>query len=67
MFVVSRYNPWVAYGQSKLANLLFARELAARLKAAGIDNVDAVSCHPGLIPTTKYVRQHMAGASHSPI
>lgn len=25
-----RYNSWVAYGQSKLANILFAKELARR-------------------------------------
>ncbi|MDT0406920.1 SDR family NAD(P)-dependent oxidoreductase, partial [Streptomyces edwardsiae] len=25
-----RYNPWAAYGESKLANLLFVRELTAR-------------------------------------
>jgi NAD(P)-dependent dehydrogenase (short-subunit alcohol dehydrogenase family) len=29
-----RYNPWAAYGESKLANLLFVRELVARGKTA---------------------------------
>jgi NAD(P)-dependent dehydrogenase (short-subunit alcohol dehydrogenase family) len=29
-----RYNPWSAYGESKLANLLFVRELVARGKTA---------------------------------
>jgi NAD(P)-dependent dehydrogenase (short-subunit alcohol dehydrogenase family) len=29
-----RYNPWSAYGESKLANLLFVRELVARGKIA---------------------------------
>lgn len=29
-----RYHPWSAYGESKLANLLFVRELAARGKTA---------------------------------
>lgn len=29
-----RYSPWAAYGESKLANLLFVRELVARGKTA---------------------------------
>jgi NAD(P)-dependent dehydrogenase (short-subunit alcohol dehydrogenase family) len=29
-----KYNPWAAYGESKLANLLFVRELVARGKTA---------------------------------
>jgi NAD(P)-dependent dehydrogenase (short-subunit alcohol dehydrogenase family) len=40
------YNPTRAYGQSKLANLLFVRELARRLAAAGSDTV-AAAAHPG--------------------
>lgn len=40
------YKPWKAYGQSKLANLLFTRELARRLGAAGHD-VLAAAGHPG--------------------
>ncbi len=42
------YDPWTAYGQSKLANLLFARELARRLQ--GTDRV-ANAVHPGVIRT----------------
>lgn len=42
------YTPWGAYGQSKLANLLFARQLAKRL--AGSDRV-ANAVHPGVIAT----------------
>ena len=43
-----RYDPWVAYGQSKLANLLFAKELAKRL--AGTRKT-ANAVHPGVINT----------------
>lgn len=35
-----------AYGNSKLANLLFTYEMDRRLRARGID-VKAVACHPG--------------------
>lgn len=40
------YKPWLAYGQSKLANLLFMFELQRRLEAEGLD-VTAVAAHPG--------------------
>ncbi len=43
-----RYTPWAAYGQSKLANLLFVRELATRLPKPG-QTANAV--HPGVIAT----------------
>ncbi|MCO4744928.1 MAG: SDR family NAD(P)-dependent oxidoreductase [Proteobacteria bacterium] len=41
------YSGWGAYGQSKLANLLFARELATRLPAGQTAN----AVHPGVIAT----------------
>jgi NAD(P)-dependent dehydrogenase (short-subunit alcohol dehydrogenase family) len=41
-----RYNAALAYAQSKVANLLFARELARRLDAANIGVVSAAA-HPG--------------------
>jgi NAD(P)-dependent dehydrogenase (short-subunit alcohol dehydrogenase family) len=44
------YSPWRAYGQSKLANLLFARELARRLEAEGTGRT-AYALHPGVINT----------------
>ncbi|KAG6521531.1 short-chain dehydrogenase TIC 32 B, chloroplastic-like [Zingiber officinale] len=44
------YNDKLAYGQSKLANILHANELARRLKEEGV-NVTANSVHPGLIKT----------------
>jgi NAD(P)-dependent dehydrogenase (short-subunit alcohol dehydrogenase family) len=44
------YNRWRAYGQSKLANLLFTTELQRRLSEAGSD-VRAVAAHPGYAAT----------------
>ena len=41
-----RYAKWPAYGQSKLANLVFALELARRLAAAE-SAVSAFAAHPG--------------------
>jgi NAD(P)-dependent dehydrogenase (short-subunit alcohol dehydrogenase family) len=40
------YDPMRAYGQSKLANLLFTRELTRRFLAAGIPALSAAA-HPG--------------------
>ncbi|MGY2895919.1 oxidoreductase [Deinococcus sp. UYEF24] len=45
-----RYIPMLAYGQSKLSNLLFTYELQRRLKAAG-KNTLAVAAHPGWAAT----------------
>jgi NAD(P)-dependent dehydrogenase (short-subunit alcohol dehydrogenase family) len=45
-----RYFRWRAYGQSKLANLLFARELDRRLQAAGWE-VKSLAAHPGYAKT----------------
>jgi WW domain-containing oxidoreductase len=41
------YVPWRAYGQSKLANILFTKELARRLT----DGRTANTLHPGVIAT----------------
>jgi NAD(P)-dependent dehydrogenase (short-subunit alcohol dehydrogenase family) len=45
-----RYRPWRAYGQSKLANLLFTSELQRRLTEAG-STVKATAAHPGYAAT----------------
>eukprot|EP00854_Cymbomonas_tetramitiformis_P010138 gene10138-11995_t len=52
------YEDGKAYGQSKLANVLFARELAARLAGTG---VTAYSCHPGVIKTelARYMNDYL--------
>ena len=44
------YKRWPAYGQSKLANLLFTLELQRRLEQAG-SPVIAVAAHPGYSAT----------------
>jgi NAD(P)-dependent dehydrogenase (short-subunit alcohol dehydrogenase family) len=44
------YRAWRAYGQSKLANLLFTAELQRRLSAAG-SAVIATAAHPGYAAT----------------
>jgi NAD(P)-dependent dehydrogenase (short-subunit alcohol dehydrogenase family) len=50
------YRPWRAYGQSKLANLLFARQLAKRFVGTGRT---AHAVHPGVIATPLF--RHMGG------
>jgi len=45
-----RYFRWTAYGQSKLANLLFMRELDRRARAAGLP-LTSVAAHPGYSAT----------------
>lgn len=44
------YLAWPAYGQSKLANLLFTKDLQRRLTAAG-SPVRAIAAHPGYSAT----------------
>lgn len=43
-------GPWELYGQSKLANILFTRELARRYPG-----IKSVAVHPGLIKTDLYI------------
>ncbi|XP_049393843.1 short-chain dehydrogenase TIC 32, chloroplastic-like [Solanum stenotomum] len=52
----SGYNGLSAYGQSKLANVLHANELARHLKDEGVE-ITANSLHPGAIATNLF-RQH---------
>ncbi|KAG9143418.1 hypothetical protein Leryth_026837 [Lithospermum erythrorhizon] len=53
---ISRYSSFGAYGQSKLANILHANELARSLKEGG-ENITANSLHPGSITTNLF--RHM--------
>jgi NAD(P)-dependent dehydrogenase (short-subunit alcohol dehydrogenase family) len=50
-----RYHAWRAYGQSKLANLLFTAELQRRLDDAG-SPVLATAAHPGYAATNLQFR-----------
>ncbi len=52
------YAPWKAYGQSKIANILFAKELARRLEGT---NKTANAIHPGVIFTN--LSRHMNPAT----
>ena len=40
---------WTAYGNSKLANILFTKELHRRLRKAGVSNVLVNAVHPGVV------------------
>jgi NAD(P)-dependent dehydrogenase (short-subunit alcohol dehydrogenase family) len=58
-----RYGKWRAYGQSKLANLLFTHELQRRFEEAGADAI-AVAAHPGYAATNlQTTGPRMAGSS----
>jgi NAD(P)-dependent dehydrogenase (short-subunit alcohol dehydrogenase family) len=58
----ARYRPWAAYGQSKLANLLFTYELQRKLGAAGARAI-ALASHPGYASTNlQRVGTRMRGA-----
>jgi NAD(P)-dependent dehydrogenase (short-subunit alcohol dehydrogenase family) len=45
-----RYNNWRAYGQSKLANLMFCFELQRRASVAGVQ-LRSLAAHPGYAAT----------------
>lgn len=75
-FEHTEYSPWIAYGQAKTANALFARELARR---AGPSGLLSFAVHPGGIITdlgrhltdelihemAAFARQRSAAASDS--
>jgi NAD(P)-dependent dehydrogenase (short-subunit alcohol dehydrogenase family) len=60
-----RYDPWQAYGQSKLANLHFALELDRRFREAGVP-ARSIVVHPGFTNTdlqARSVRESGGGRS----
>jgi NAD(P)-dependent dehydrogenase (short-subunit alcohol dehydrogenase family) len=56
------YVKFLAYGQSKLANLMFTYALERRLKAAGAQTI-ALAAHPGTARTE--LTRHMSGVSNA--
>ncbi|EME48984.1 hypothetical protein DOTSEDRAFT_162941 [Dothistroma septosporum NZE10] len=54
---LEKYSTWVRYGQSKLANILHARELQRRYPS-----ITATSLHPGVILTDLYLSQKETNA-----
>lgn len=58
--LANNYSPWGAYGQSKLANLLFARALATRFSGT---KRTANALHPGVIATPLW--RHMNSAARA--
>ncbi|MFO0693904.1 MAG: oxidoreductase [Polyangiales bacterium] len=57
------YYRWPAYCQSKLANLLFARELDRRFRLAGA-KARAMACHPGVSATNlQFVAARIEGSA----
>jgi NAD(P)-dependent dehydrogenase (short-subunit alcohol dehydrogenase family) len=56
------YDPWVAYGQSKTANILFAVEAARRWAA---DSIAVNALNPGRIASTNLAR-HAGPAAAAP-
>ena len=56
----NNYIPWIRYGQSKLANLLYAKGISNYLYGTGFSKINAVSVHPGVITSTQLFKQSMA-------
>lgn len=60
--LAGRYHRWLAYSDTKLANLLFTYELDRRAEAAGSD-LRAVAAHPGWARTRLAANGPTLGAS----
>ena len=66
-----RYQRWLAYGQAKLANLLFTYELQRQLAAAGSTRT-ALAAHPGYAATnlqshTESIQSRLMGTASRPL
>lgn len=62
MMFERRYDRWTAYGQSKLANLLFTHELARRLRQTH-PRILATAAHPGYAATNLQTKGMEMGGS----
>lgn len=56
------YRRWSAYGQSKLANLIFALDLNKRIDQAGLD-MKSIAAHPGVSNTNLTAAGNDLGSS----
>ncbi len=56
------YSDFRAYGQSKLAQIMFSFELAERLGGEGEEGVSVNALHPATLMETKMVRDHVGRA-----
>ena len=65
-FEHQRYSRWGAYGQTKLANLLFSSELQRRAVAAGTA-LTSVAAHPGYAATNLTTGPALGAALLKPI
>lgn len=56
------YDPYKAYAQSKLANILFTKELASRFKGTNVwcYSVDPGICHTSLDRELRYRKNYLA-------
>lgn len=54
-----KYNPGLAYGHSKFANVVFTKELQDRLAASGEKKIISTAVHPGFVDTelTRHVER----------
>jgi NAD(P)-dependent dehydrogenase (short-subunit alcohol dehydrogenase family) len=56
------YDGFLAYRQSKLAQIMFTLELAERLGAAGVDDLTVNALHPATLMDTQMVRESFGRA-----
>jgi len=47
-----KWDPKLLYARTKLANILFMKEVARRLKEAGLDGIEANAVNPGGVQTS---------------
>ncbi|KAJ3104091.1 hypothetical protein HDU97_009540 [Phlyctochytrium planicorne] len=58
-----KYESWAGYGQAKLANILFTKELHRRLEAKGAKNIKVNATHPGGVQSNLSQQSQSKGIS----